>query len=59
VLAFDFLDEMYENANSDEKDIFEKHEERIYRLFVEKLSVFDDIEDIIGNRRCGKWFMKY
>lgn len=50
---------MYENANSDEKDIFEKHEERIYRLFVEKLSVFDDIEDIIGNRRCGKWFMKY
>lgn len=46
-LAFDSLDEMYENAISEEKDIFDKHEERIYRLFIEKLSVFDDIEVII------------
>lgn len=49
-LAFDSLDEMYKKVDSEEKDIFDKYEERIYRLFVEKLSVFDDIEDIIGEQ---------
>lgn len=49
-LAFDSFNEMYENAVSKEKDIFDKHEEHIYRLFIEKLSVFDDIEDIIGEQ---------
>lgn len=53
-LALDSLDEMYENAVSEEKDIFNKHEERIYRLFIEKLSVFDDIEDIIGEQEMRK-----
>ena len=49
-LAFDSFDEMYENVVSKGKGIFDKHEERIYRLFIEKLYVFDDIEDIIGEQ---------
>lgn len=49
-LAFDSFNEMYENAVSKAKYILDKHEEHIYRLFIEKLSVFDDIEDIIGEQ---------
>lgn len=46
-LVLDSFEEMFQNAVSEEKRIFDKQEERICRLFIEKLSVFDDIEDII------------
>lgn len=49
-LAFDSFEEMFQNAVSEGKRIFDKQEERICRLFIEKLSVFDDIEDIIGEQ---------
>ena len=49
-LAFDSLDEMCENTVSEGKDIFDKHEKHIYRLFIEKLGVFDDTEDTIGEQ---------
>lgn len=45
-LAFDSLDEMYENAVSKE-DNFDKQHERVYKLFIEKIRASDDIEDII------------
>lgn len=49
-LAFDSFEEMFQNVVFEEKRIFDKQEERICRLFIEKLSVFDDIEDIIGEQ---------
>lgn len=50
ILAFDSFDEMYENVVLKEKNIIYKQEERIYRIFNEKISVSGDIEDIIGEQ---------
>lgn len=48
-LTFDSFDEMYERFFPEEK-MLDKREKRIYRRFIEKIGVFDKIENIVGER---------